>query len=76
VVVIEHQGGLRTTYLPVASTVAVGAHISVGQPIGSLTADGHCPLSSCLHWGARLDGVYLDPLTLVEHEIVLLPLDE
>jgi murein DD-endopeptidase MepM/ murein hydrolase activator NlpD len=76
VVVIEHQGGLRTTYLPVASTVAVGAHISVGQPIGSLTADRHCPLSSCLHWGARLDGVYRDPLTLVEHEIVLLPLDE
>ena len=76
VVVIEHEGELRTTYLPVASTVAAGTYVAAGQPIGSVAVGMHCPLSTCLHWGARRDGVYLDPLTLVEHEIVLLPLDE
>jgi murein DD-endopeptidase MepM/ murein hydrolase activator NlpD len=73
VVVIEHEGGLRTTYLPVASTVAVGSFVAAGQHLGSLTPSTHCPVSTCLHWGARRDGAYLDPLTLLRHEVVLLP---
>jgi len=73
VVVIEHTGGLRTTYLPVASSVAVGTHVDAGQPIGSLATGMHCLTSSCLHWGARLGDEYVDPLTLVEREVVLLP---
>lgn len=72
-VVIEHAGGLRTTYLPVAPSVAVGTHVDAGQPIGSLAVGMHCPLSTCLHWGARLGSEYVDPLTLVGQEVVLLP---
>ncbi len=73
VVVIRHQGGLRTTYLPVAPTLAVGTNVEAGQPIGSLTVGMHCPMSTCLHWGARLGDDYVDPLTLMGREVVLLP---
>ncbi|WP_263248991.1 M23 family metallopeptidase [Saccharopolyspora rosea] len=69
VVSIEHPGGLRTTYEPVAPLVAVGDRVARGQPIGSLEP-GHpgCPAApqrACLHWGARRDAEYLDPLRLI-----------
>ncbi|MCZ3388410.1 MAG: M23 family metallopeptidase [Actinomycetia bacterium] len=73
VVVVQHNGGLRTTYLPVAASVAVGTHVDAGQPIGSLAVGMHCPISTCLHWGARLGNEYVDPLTLMGREVVLLP---
>ncbi len=75
IVVIEHEGDLRTTYLPLAATVAVGTRVDAGQPIGTLAVGAHCPVSSCLHWGARLGNEYVDPLTLLGREVVLLPLD-
>lgn len=74
VVVIRHQGELRTTYLPVSPTLAVGTTVEAGQPIGSLAVGMHCPMSTCLHWGARLGDEYVDPLTLLGREVVLLPL--
>ena len=67
VVSIEHAGGLRTTYEPVTATVAAGAAVAAGQPIGVLEP-GHagCAPADCLHWGARLpDRVYLDPMSLL-----------
>ncbi len=67
VVSIEHDGGVRTTYEPVAATVTPGVSVGAGQPIGTLQS-GHpgCAPASCLHWGARLpDDVYLDPLALL-----------
>lgn len=67
VVSIEHEGGLRTTYEPVAATVAAGSGVNAGQSIGTVQA-GHpgCTPASCLHWGARLPGdVYIDPLALL-----------
>lgn len=36
---------------------------------------GHCSPDTCLHWGVRRNGTYLDPLSLVAPpRIVLLPL--
>lgn len=69
VVSIEHPGGLRTTYEPVAPTVAVGQQVVRGQPIGRLEA-GHPECAApapraCLHWGARRRLTYLDPLRLL-----------
>jgi murein DD-endopeptidase MepM/ murein hydrolase activator NlpD len=67
VVSVEHDGGLRTTYEPVTSTVTVGSAVAAGAPIGTLQA-GHpgCAPTSCLHWGARLPGeVYIDPMALL-----------
>jgi murein DD-endopeptidase MepM/ murein hydrolase activator NlpD len=73
VVVVDH-GEVRTTYEPVAATVAVGEVVSRGQPIGRLQA-GHasCPGRTCLHWGLREGDTYLDPLLLLGGTIRLLP---
>ncbi|WP_162452027.1 peptidoglycan DD-metalloendopeptidase family protein [Phytoactinopolyspora mesophila] len=65
VVVIDH-GTLRTTYEPVDASVRVGARITAGEPIGSLSARGsHCAPASCLHWGAIRGNTYVDPLDLI-----------
>ncbi len=77
VVAVTH-GGLRTTYEPVAPSVAVGAAVRAGDPIGALTSSGsHCAPQACLHWGLLRGTRYLDPLTLVTAGPPrLLPLDE
>lgn len=65
VVSIDHPGGLRTTYEPVAPSVAAGEVVSRGQQIGTLQA-GHPGCAGCLHWGARRAADdYLDPLRLL-----------
>ncbi|MFF4343976.1 M23 family metallopeptidase [Kitasatospora sp. NPDC001540] len=69
VVVVTHTGSgappLRTTYLPVAASAAVGAGVAAGDPIGVVAAgSGHCP-ADCLHWGLLRGDHYLDPLALL-----------
>ncbi|UFU04159.1 M23 family metallopeptidase [Ruania suaedae] len=62
-VVVEHAGGLRTSYEPVRPQVEVGDAVAAGERIGSLASGGHC--EGCLHWGVRnAAGTYLDPLHL------------
>ncbi|MGZ6099394.1 MAG: murein hydrolase activator EnvC family protein [Myxococcaceae bacterium] len=78
VVVVDH-GDTRTTYEPVAATVAVGDAVAQGAVIGTLTGvQSHCLPSICLHWGwiRNADDVYLDPLGLIGlgHSVRLLPL--
>ncbi|MET3960506.1 murein DD-endopeptidase MepM/ murein hydrolase activator NlpD [Marmoricola sp. OAE513] len=75
VVVVEHTDGRRTTYEPVAPSVAVGDHVGSGATLGTVQAGGsHCPPRACLHWGLRVGEEYLDPLTLVRRGPVrLLP---
>lgn len=66
VVTIEHGGGLRTSYEPVTTTLAVGTVVARGQVVAVVAGGpGHCPPRSCLHWGLRRGDVYLDPLLLV-----------
>ena len=77
VVSVAHQGGLRTTYEPVAPTVAVGDAAGPGTELGILDA-GHpgCAEPACLHWGLRRGDAYLDPLVLLGlGRVRLLPLD-
>ena len=81
VVVVGHvgvAGQLRSTYEPVAPTVAVGQAVEAGDPIGVLTADGgHCRPAVCLHWGVLRGGSYVDPLALLDPPPVrLLPLGQ
>ena len=65
VVVVSH-GTTRTTYEPVAASVAIGTLVATGSPIGTLEAAGsHCPPQACLHWGWIAGDTYLDPLRLV-----------
>ncbi len=76
VVSVDHAGGLRTTYEPVAASVGAGQAVARGSPLGTLVP-GHagCPVAACLHWGLRRGEDYLDPLSLLAPpEIRLLPL--
>jgi murein DD-endopeptidase MepM/ murein hydrolase activator NlpD len=73
---IDHANGLRTTYEPVAPSVAAGQRVIRGSPIGALV-DGHagCPRAACLHWGVRRGETYLDPMVLLRRmQVRLLPL--
>ncbi|WP_299033988.1 peptidoglycan DD-metalloendopeptidase family protein [uncultured Pseudokineococcus sp.] len=78
VVVLEHDGDLRTTLEPVQPLLPVGAAVRRGEAVARLVG-GHCP-PGCLHWGVRrgrgTDAVYLDPLALLGPPAppVLLPL--
>jgi len=76
VVVIRH-GALRTTYEPVTATVAIGSRVRVGEVIGRLAiGDSHCSTQtsvSCLHWGLIRGEKYLNPLSLVQKRVRLLP---
>ncbi len=66
VVSVDHAGGLRTTYQPLAPAVAAGDRVRAGDPLGVLES-GHagCPQPACLHWGLRQGEFYLDPLSLL-----------
>lgn len=76
VVTVEHRGGRRTTYEPVAAVVETGDHVDAGTRLGTLgAAPGHCLPGTCLHWGLRQGDVYLDPLTLLSMvRVRLLPI--
>jgi murein DD-endopeptidase MepM/ murein hydrolase activator NlpD len=76
VVVIKH-GSLRTTYEPVSALVVVGSKVRVGEVIGTLVpGESHCSSQttvSCLHWGLIRGEKYLNPLSLVQKRVKLLP---
>ena len=76
VVTVTHSATLRTTYEPVRPRRPQGSVVAQGEVIGAVAAvAGHCPPSTCLHWGAISAGVYIDPLGLVQRaHPVLLPL--
>lgn len=77
VLVIEHPNGLRSSFEPIESDLAVGHRVAAGSVIGHLTdptSAGHCS-SSCLHWGVRSGDIYIDPMRLITGEpSVLFPL--
>ena len=75
VVVVDHVG-TRTTYEPVASSLARGQPVAAGGILGRLTLPGsHCIPRACLHWGWLRGETYLDPLRLVgSRPVRLLPL--
>ncbi|MDH2430104.1 M23 family metallopeptidase [Sphaerisporangium sp. TRM90804] len=79
VVSIAHADGLRTTYLPVRTTVRRGQTVRRGDIIGVVEkprhtdAAAHCP-ATCLHWGLIGPDGYLDPLLLLARgQVRLLP---
>ena len=53
--------GVRFTLEPVRSGLTVGDPVRAGGPIGIVAHAGHCD-ARCVHWGARVDGQYVDPL--------------
>ncbi len=77
VISIDHGGLLVSSLEPVTAVVHLGQHVSAGDVVGRLSpVPGHCMPSSCLHWGVRAAGRYVDPLLLVGRHIgpiILLP---
>jgi murein DD-endopeptidase MepM/ murein hydrolase activator NlpD len=72
---VTHPGGVRSTYEPVASTLAKGDTVTRGQPVGMVGDEaGHCRPSTCLHLGAIRGQDYLDPRPFFGGtRVVLLP---
>jgi murein DD-endopeptidase MepM/ murein hydrolase activator NlpD len=67
VVVVRHADGISTEYEPVQPLVSRGATVRGGQPLGRVRGThGTCAPDRCLHWGARRDDQYLDPLLLLQ----------
>ncbi|PRZ15683.1 peptidoglycan DD-metalloendopeptidase family protein [Nesterenkonia sandarakina] len=74
---IRHGDGYLSSFEPVESSLEVGDRVSAGDPVGTLAqGTGHCA-TPCLHWGVRLYGEYINPLTLTGEvePSVLLPLE-
>jgi murein DD-endopeptidase MepM/ murein hydrolase activator NlpD len=66
VVVLAHPDGVSTVYEPVAAAVAAGQRVQAGQRIGAVRGvHRSCAQATCLHWGARRAGAYLDPMSLL-----------
>lgn len=63
-----------TSYEPVDAAVKVGDRVKAGQAIGWIGRGAHCS-QRCLHWGLRVDGQYLDPLSWLAASVRLLPTD-
>lgn len=67
VVVLEHAGETLTSLEPVLALVPVGSRVATGHPVARVQADpphAGCPVpapGTCLHWGVRVDGRYVDP---------------
>lgn len=73
-VVIRHGDGLVSSIEPVVGSVSVGDAVARGTAIGTVGDGGHCD-GSCVHFGVRRDGVYINPLLLLDEvpAAVLLP---
>jgi murein DD-endopeptidase MepM/ murein hydrolase activator NlpD len=76
VITVDHGNGLRSSFEPVASTLAKGDAVAKGEVLGTLLA-GHCGPTPCVHWGVRRGDEYVNPLEFVLdlRPSVLLPLN-
>lgn len=79
VLTVVRADGLRCSLEPLTDVAEVGTVVTAGDVVAAVAAPSapgaaHCGATSCLHWGARRDGEYVDPLGLLEATtVVLLP---
>ena len=64
VLTIDHGDGLVTTLEPVVSALGPGTLVIRGEPVATLSSGGHAA-AGALHFGVRLDGVYVNPMLLL-----------
>ena len=66
VVTVDHGGTLRSSVEPISPLVGVGDMVRAGDPLGVVSDEpGHCAPATCVHWGVRLGGDYVNPLDLL-----------
>jgi len=77
VLTIDHGNGMASSFEPVGGAPPAGTAVAAGATVGRVGAGGHCD-GRCVHWGLRLEGVYIDPLDTVadRRPSVLLPIPE
>ena len=70
-ITLLHDDGVHTTYGPIAApSVEPGHRVARGDRIGVLDRGGHGDdRGAGLHWGARRDGIYVDPMTLLDRGV-------
>jgi murein DD-endopeptidase MepM/ murein hydrolase activator NlpD len=69
---VDHADGITTSYGPLSALrIRRGDRVAAGTVLGRLAAGGHGHggVDVGLHWGARRDGAYLDPLSLLAPSI-------
>lgn len=64
ILTIDHGEGLVSTLEPVQSDLLPGTRVAPDAPVARLSAGGHAA-PGLLHFGVRLDGEYINPLTLL-----------
>jgi len=80
---IDHGGGRVSSFEPVTTKLLKGQAVGRGELVATAAnpgidgSPGHCGVP-CLHWGVRVDGEYVDPLSFVSDRrpSVLLPLGD
>lgn len=73
VLTVARADGLLASLEPLADVVPAGTAVAAGDVVGALADDpGHCAPASCLHWGVRVAGDYVDPLSLLGRPPVVL----
>ena len=64
VLTIDHGDGLVTTLEPVSASRRPGEKVSRGEQIAALATGGHSSPGT-VHFGVRLEGLYINPLLLL-----------
>jgi murein DD-endopeptidase MepM/ murein hydrolase activator NlpD len=64
VITVDHGDGLVSTLEPVDSPLSAGTPVDAGTTLGTVSAGGHAEAGT-VHFGVRLDGVYINPLVLL-----------
>lgn len=63
-VLVVRSGRVRFTFEPVIGSRPIGSRVRSGERIGVTGSGGHCA-HVCLHWGAKIAGDYVDPLSFL-----------
>lgn len=64
ILTIDHGDGLVSTLEPVESVLAPGVAVAPDAPVGRLSTGGHAA-PGVLHFGVRLHGEYVNPMSLL-----------
>ncbi|MEV4688535.1 murein hydrolase activator EnvC family protein [Microbacterium sp. LWH3-1.2] len=64
VITVDHGDGLVSTLEPIHSALRAGTPVGEGATLGTVSEGGHAETGT-VHFGVRLDGVYINPLVLL-----------